>query len=1090
MRKLFFIMMAVLACTLGAFAQTKTYKGTVVDASNNEPLIGATVSPIGGGQGTATDIDGKFSITVPTSVKVVRVSYVGYTTKEVELKEGMTVHLSSTSTELNDVVVVAYGTATKESLTGSVAMVNSEEIERRPVNSITSALEGSAPGVQISSSTVAGPGGSPSILIRGINTVNGTNAPVYVLDGVIYNGSISEINPEDVESMSVLKDAASCALYGAKGANGVVLITTKKAKNKSKVNVTLKVNQGVYERGLPFYDRLGTNQWMETTLLSMTNGQYSLNSNELSYNDVRKAQIENFFGNAKVWNVYGDNASDKIFNEQGQVVLNPLSQYNDLDWWDSFSQTGYRQEYNVSIAGGTDKFNAYVSTGYLKSQGYIINTDFERFTNRINMNATPVDYLRLGVNANIGYQKSQDDDVDSDNLGTTNNPFNYTYRAPVFPYYNHDVKTGEIIYNEKGEKEWNTTAGYTPYESNIAYLTRSNDNRYDKLTASLSMNAAVILPYGFELSLRGDMYRAKQTYNSFGNPWIGSAKGFGRLRVTNYNTKTYTFMQALNWSHDYGNHHIDVLLDHENYSYDYGYNYEQVMNMVFTNGPRELTNFTDNESYSAYHIQRTTESYLGRVRWNLDQKYFAEASIRRDGTSRFAKDSRWGTFWSVGASWILSKEKFMQNLDWLNNLKLRAAYGTVGQDAAASSYAYWSLYAQRAARVDSQLVMSPSQLGNDKAKWESTNTLDVALEGNVLNNRLSFSIGYFLKQNADLLYNVTQPMSAGGTWSGSRWTILTNIGTMQNVGWELMVKGDVIRTKDFTWGLNADASIIKNKLTKLPPSGNQWTSNIALIKGKSRYEFYMINWAGVDMTTGRSLYEINPDSHTFESLNAETGEWEYDQALWNANLEGAEKNNALVKIGDRYYTTQETYASKHFQGSSLPTMFGSFGTSLRWKDISLNAVFTYSLGGKVFDSQYRSLMSYGEGKTSDFHKDILNSWTEAPAGINPDDPASRISKDINPQINTQYSTYDNASSNRWLTNASYLQFKNISVAYDFPKVVTGPLKLQGLNVGFTAENLFTVTKRKGINPAYNYSGGQGNYFVVSRTFSFSLTARF
>ncbi len=1082
--------MAVFLLTATAGAQTRTVKGTVVDAANDEPLVGATVEPIGGGQAVATDIDGNFLLKVPASVKQIRVSYVGYIAETMALRPDMVVKLTSTSENLDDLVVIAYGTATKESLTGSVAVVNSGEIEKRPVNSITSAIEGLAPGVQVSSSTVAGPGGSPAILIRGINTVNGTNAPIYVVDGVIYNGTIADINPDDVESISILKDAASCALYGSKGANGVVLITTKKAKTDGKVDVTLKINQGIYQRGLPFYDTMGTNQWMETSLLSIVNSQFSQDGNTKPIEDIRKEQIKNFFGNVKCWNVYGDVTSDKIFNEEGKVVMNPLSAYDDLDWWDAMSQNGYRQEYNVSVATSAKKYNVFASVGYLKSQGYLINTDFERFSTRVNLNVNPVSYLRFGLNSNIGYQKADDDDIDSDNLNTTNNPFNYAYRAPVFPYYNHDMATGAVIYDDKGEKEWNTSEAYTVYDSNIAYLMRSNKNDYSRLGASLSVNGTVILPYGFELSIRGDMYRSKQTYNSFGNPWVGSAMGFGRLRVTNYNTETYNFMQTLTWNHDYGNHHIDVLLDHENYSYDYGYSYQQAMNMVFTAGAHELTNFLDNESFSAYHIQRTTESYLGRVRWNLDQKYFAEASIRRDGTSRFAKDSRWGTFWSVGASWVLNKEKFLRNVDWINYLKLRGSYGTAGSDAAASSYAYWALYAQRAARVDGQLVMSPSQLGNENAKWESVKTLDIALEGSVLNDRLNFSVGYFLKKNVDLLYNVRQPASSGGTWSGAAWKILTNIGTMQNVGWEIQVKGDVIKTKDLVWGLNLDASFIKNKLTKLPPTGNQWTSNIALIEGKSRYEFYMPTYAGVDLATGRTLYEINKDSHEFQELNEQTGQWEFSEDLWNTNIAGAKEKGAYVEIGGKPYSTQVTYASKDFQGSSLPTVFGSFGTSVRWKDISLGATFTYSLGGKVLDSGYSSLMSYSEGKTSSYHKDLLNSWTEAPKNLDMDNPAARISKDINPQINAKFSTYDNATSSRWLTNASYLQFKNLSIGYDFPKVVTKPLKLQGLNLGFNVENLFTVTKRKGINPAYNYSGGQGDYFVVSRVFSFQLTARF
>ncbi len=1088
MRKLFFILMAVLASTLGVMAQNRTYHGTVVDAANDEPLIGATVTPIGGGQGVATDIDGKFVLNVPANVKQIRVSYVGYTTGVVTLKDNMIVPLTSTAQNLDDVVVVAYGTATKESLTGSVAVVGAKEIENRPVNSVTAALEGLTPGVQVSSTTAAGPGGSPSILIRGINTVNGTNAPLYVVDGVIFNGSIADINPDDVESMSVLKDAASCALYGAKGANGVILITTRKAKNKGKVDVTLKVNQGIYQRGLPFYETLGPNKWMETMLTSITNGQYSLEDNKLSLQEVRDSQIEHFFENVTAWNIYGDKKANEIFNSEGKVVLNPLSGYNDLDWWDAMSQDGYRQEYNVSIAAAQDKFSVFASTGYLKSQGYLINTDFERFSNRINIVANPVSYFRIGVNANLSYQKSDDDDVDSDNLGTTNNPFNYVYRAPVFPYYNHDVKTGEVIYDENGKKEWNTSNN-SVYESNIAYLMRSNKNNYDRLVGDLSVTGTAILPYGFELSVRGDMYKSRQRYKSFGNPWIGSAKGFGRMKETSYYTNTYNFMQTLTWDHDFGNHHIDVLLDHENYSYDYGYFYTQAMNMVFSAGAHELTNFSDNESFSAYHIKRTTESYLGRVRWNLDQKYFAEASLRRDGTSRFSKSERWGTFWSLGASWILSKEKFLQDVDWINYLKLRASYGTAGSDAAASSYAYWSLYAQRAARVDSQLVMSPSQIGADKAKWEDVRTLDIALEGALLNDRLNFSVGFFVKKNVDLLYNLQQPASSGGTWSGSQWTILTNIGTMRNIGWEISLRGDVIRTRDWKWSLNADASIIKNKLVYIP-DGDKWTTNHALIQGKTRYEWYMPTYAGVDMATGRALYEINPSGREFLAENPETGVMEFSQDLWDKNIAAAEEKHAYVKIGDKHYTNQVAYASNHLQGTSLPTMFGSFGTNLSWKGITLSALFTYSIGGKLLDSTYSGLMSYGEGKTSAYHKDLLNSWTAAPANLDMDNASKRISKSINPEVNSQYSTYDNATSSRWLTNASYLQFKNLAIGYDFPKVVTKPLKLSSLNLGFNVENLFTCTERKGINPAYNYSGGQGNYFVVSRVFNFQLTARF
>lgn len=1087
MRKLFFIIMAVLASTFMAQAQTRTVKGVVLNAADSEPLIGVSVLPLGGGQGAATDLDGKFTLHVPASVKQVKFSYVGFEPMTVAIKDNMVVKMKSSEQNLEDVIVVAYGTATKESLTGSVAVVNSKEIEKRPVNTITTALEGLAPGVQVSSTTAAGPAGAPEILIRGINTVNGTNAPIYVVDGVIFNGSISDINPEDVESMSVLKDAASCALYGSKGANGVILITTRKAKDKGKVDVTLKINQGIYQRGLPFYDQVDSNQWMETMLTSLTNGQASLSTSTGVYADYLPQTINSFFNEVTAWNIYGV-PSNEIFDANGKVTRNPLPGYTDLNWWDPVSQNGHRQEYNVSVAAAQDKFNVFASTGYLKSAGYIVNTDYERFSSRINLNATPVSFFRFGLNANLSYDKAKDSGTDS---STSNgNAFASVYRAPVLPYYDHNVETGEILYDADGRPEWNLTEGINAFDQNIAFLLRNNKNNYDKLVASLSVNGAVILPYGFEVGVRGDMFRSKQTYKVFGNPYLGNSRNIGRLEVSDYATKSYNFMQTITWDHNYGDHHVDVLLDHENYKYQYTDHTQELMNMVFFDGELEYNNFKDNEGFASSLTERTTESYLGRARYNYDQKYFAEASFRRDGTSRFAKKVRWGSFWSVGASWVLSKEKFLQDQAWINYLKLRASYGTAGSDAAASAYAYWSTYGTREARVDGNLVTYPRTIGSDQAKWESVKTLDIALEGTLFNNRFDFSIGYFLKKNSDLLYNVTQPASAGGTWAGSSWSILTNIGTMQNVGWELSFRGDVIKTKDFTWSLNLDASFIKNKLTKLPATGNQWTPTLALIEGKTRYEYYMPTYAGVDMATGRALYEINPTSHTFQELNAETGQWEFSQSLWDSNIESAKKAGAYVEIDGKSYTNRVTYASDEFQGTTLPTVFGSFGTSLQWKGISLSALFTYSLGGKLYDSKYSSLMSYAAGKSQNFHPDIFNSWTEAPEGLDMDNASARINKDINPQVNSQYSSYDNATSSRWLTSASYLQFKNLAVSYSFPKVVTEPLKLQGLNLGFSVENLFTATKRKGINPASSYAGDQYDYFVVSRVFSFNLTARF
>ncbi len=1081
MRKLFLILMTLMACTWSLSAQTRTYHGTVVDGANNEPLIGATIMPLGGGQGVATDVEGKFTLNVPANVRQVKVSYVGYTSQTVNVQNNMVIHLHSTSSNLDDVVVVAYGTANKESLTGSVAVVGSKEIEDRPVTSVTAALEGNAPGVQVNNS-VGNPGTSPSIRIRGFNSINGSNTPLYVVDGVVYEGSIADLNPADIESMSVLKDAASSALYGNRGANGVILITTKKAKNVGKVDVTLQVRQGMYNRGLPFYDRMGANQWMEAMLNGYANGLATITTSFPDYNTAAEYARENLIDDVILNNIY-DAPNNKLFNSENKLVANMLPGYNDLDWWDAISQNGYRQEYNVNASAATEKFNIFSSVGYLKENGYILNTDFERFNARFNANYQPVSYFKMGVNVYAAHQESEQGQADPDNLGLVSNPFNVINTAPVYPYYLHDA-TGAVVYDPAtGEPVWNTEQ-YNK-GSNVAWTMRLDKKNYASTTIDGSIYGTAIIPYGFELTLRGSMYRRKQTASEYMNNTAGSQAGIGLLSQDFGTYKSHTFMQQLTWNQDYGKNHVDVLLDHENYQYGY-----DLGNMVKRGQilpdilafPNFDTYYSDNQQIR----MRRTESYLGRARYNWDQKYFAEASVRRDGTSRFAKDKRWGTFWSVGASWIITKEKFMQSLNWVNFLKLRAAYGSVGNDASAGTYAYWALYGFNSP-MNSNGTITPTQLATPDIKWEATKTFDIALEGSLFDDRFNFSIGYFNKRNTDLLFNVTLPSSVGTLGNdGYNPSILSNIGTMQNIGWELAFGVDIIRNKDVKWNFNIDATFMKNKIIKLPK--NQDMASAALFMGKSLYEKYTYEWAGVDQLTGRSLYDMAPDSPDYYSYDSE-GNKVYNEALWNSNVANASKAGELVEINGKYYTTNTSYARRKVMGTALPTVYGSFGTNFSWKGINLGLLFTYSLGGKSSNSVYQSLMSVSSDSPAALHTDLAKAWTAAPAGMTEDSP-NRIDPNGVPQLNTEYSQYDNAMSSRFLISNNYLTLKNLMVSYDFPSKWVSAMKMQNLNLGFSVDNLFIITRQKGFNPQYSFGGGQGDYYVPARVFSFQLSVKF
>ncbi len=363
MRKLLLILMSIMTCSVSLMAQVRTYHGTVVEAANKEPLIGATIMPIGGGQGVAADVDGRFTLTVPANVRQAKISYVGYKEQIVNLTDNMTIYLQSADTSLDDLVVVAYGTANKESLTGSVAVVGSQQIDERPVTSVTSALEGNAPGVQVTSATTQ-PGQAPAIRVRGFSSINGNNSALIIVDGSEYVGDIAAINPQDIESMSVLKDAASCALYGNRGANGVVLITTKKAKNVGKVDVSLTVRQGIYERGLPMYERMDADQWMQSTFDAMVNG--SISSQDMSRQDAINFWRSTYIDTYAKLNIY-DAPKDKVFDENGRLCSTVLPGYRgeDMDWWKGVSRTGHRQEYSASIAGATEKLFKFDSIKFL-----------------------------------------------------------------------------------------------------------------------------------------------------------------------------------------------------------------------------------------------------------------------------------------------------------------------------------------------------------------------------------------------------------------------------------------------------------------------------------------------------------------------------------------------------------------------------------------------------------------------------------------------------------------------------------------------------------------------------------------------------
>lgn len=1085
-RKLSVMLIAVFCLLFGgkALAQS-TVSGTVFSSEDDSPIIGASIKIQGTKMGAATDIDGKFRLENVKKGATLVVTYIGMQTKTVKAGENMKIYMTSDSKSLDEVVVqVAYGAAKKSTLTGAVTQVDSKQIEVRPVSSVTSALEGTTSGVQINS-TYGQPGEEPSIRIRGFGTVNGSATPLYVLDGVPFGGNISDLNSNDIESITVLKDAASCALYGNRASNGVILITTKRGKGE-KMAFNLKVNQGTYSRGIKEYKVLNAKEFMETSWLNLRNSRISAGDDQATANAYAS---KNLINDELYLNIY-NKADDQLFDANGKLVSDAqiLDGYaDDLDWYDNAIRDGYRQEYNFSGSQASAKSDYYFSVGYLNEKGYVTNSDFDRLTGRAAMNFRPKKWFNTGFTISGSHQKT--------NFTNGNSSASYTNAfmfcrdiAPIYPVHLHNVD-GSYQLDSFGNKQYDS-GSYTDENGNPV-LTRNqyqdrhviwenelNENKSFRNTIQSSAYMDLKFLNDFTFTVKGELNVRNNENRTYNSALIGDGKGNnGRTSRSIYRYKNYTFQQQLNWNHTFGNHTVGVLLGHENYSYFYDYTYIYKTNQTFA-GQDNLDNFTNLTNGSGYSNRYRTESYLGRVRYDYQEKYNVEASFRRDGSSRFAKESRWGNFGSIGASWVVTKEDFMKPITWVNNLKLRADYGLVGNDAGAGYYSYMALYDSKQNHNTGAYYLS--QLANTKLKWETGASFGIGVDARLF-NRWNISAEYFDKRNKDLLFNVYLPLSAGATSSSSaEATITENMGTISNRGFEINTDVDIFKNKDWTVNFSANASFIKNKIVELPEQDKDGIISgiYKIAEGKSRYEFFTYTYVGVDQMTGNSLYKANLENYHVTTADGQTV----------GNADGNDISKYVTQIGNEYYVNNTSYALKEYHGSAIPKVYGSFAPSVRYKDLSLSLMFTYSIGGKVYDAVYSSLMSTGT-TPSNYHKDILKSWSEIPSGMT-EDSQDRIWYGGIPQINSSMTSTNNATSSRWLTDASYLVLKNINMSYSLPKAWVNALTLESIRLNLSCENAFTCTKRRGMNPQQSFNGYQYNYLVTPRVFTIGVDVKF
>ncbi len=1061
------------------YAQTARITGTVTESGTGAPISFASIQIKGTTQGTTTMENGTYSITAPLN-GVLIFSFIGYKNVEIPIGNRLVVNaqMEQGALNLDEVVMIAYGTAKKESVTGSISTVNSASIEKRPVSSISGVLEGQATGVQVNN-TYGQPGSDATIRIRGFSSVNGSNAPLYILDGVPFNGNVSDLNPQDIENISVLKDAASSALFGNRASNGVIIITTKKGKS-DRVQLTASISQGVFNKGLHEYDKLDSFQYMETMWKGLRN--YYMTSQPTVYptTDVANAAAtNNLIPTYLKYNIF-NKPSNALFDSSGKLQSGTqiLAGYDDLNWFKYIERMGHRQDYVVTGNAATEKGSYYFSAGYLGEEGYFKSSDFKRFTGRANISFQPKKWIKAGLQISGTHQITNFTPGDPADATQFKNPFYFARNmAPIYPVYYHNMDTGEYILDSEGNKQYDNGSVYgrpQNLDRHIVWENKLNSDVTYRNTLGSQAFIELDLYKNLKFVTKADVSLRNSENQSYQNAIIGDGAGNkGRANRTFYRYKNYTFQQQLLWNKEFNLHNIDFLAGHENYSYNYSYLYGFKTTETFPLGT-ELINFTEITNLNGYQVDYRTESYLSRARYNYDNKYFFEASFRRDGSSRFFKENRWGNFWSTGGSWTISKEPFMADMnDIFSSLKLRASYGEVGNDASAGYYGFMALYGL----TQNANLGAAYKTQNDAydIQWETSSSFGVGVDATIF-DRVNLTLDYFDKRSKDLLFDVNLPLSAGATsTSAAEATITKNLGSVSNRGVEIMVDFDLIRNKNLKWNIGFNATHYKNKILRLPEQNREngiINGTKRYIEGGGIYDFWLNKFEGVDQMTGRALYR--PD---------------FEKYYIGEPVEGRTQlpSQYVVTIGDKQYTTFVTYGAKDWSGSAIPDLFGSFNTSVKYKNFDFSMLFTYSLGGKTLDYTYQNLMKV-TANPSALHTDLLNAWDGVPAGVT-ETSANRIKPGGVPVINYELSTYSDALSDRFLKDASYLVIKNLSLSYNFPKRLISKLDISSLSLNASVDNLATFTKLKGMDPQQSFTGINDNGFVTARVISISLNVK-
>jgi TonB-linked SusC/RagA family outer membrane protein len=1029
MKRFFWILFVMSLWGHLLLAQEKTVSGIVISTEDGLPMIGVAVVDKQTMNGVTTNEKGEFSMTVSPRTKTLHLSYLGYKTKEVAITgHSMKIEMEPDMVAIDEVMVVAYGTGKKSTFTGSASVVKKESLEKIKASNITQALQGQSSGVQVVNNS-GEPGADATIMIRGIGSMNASSSPLYVVDGTAYDGYLNAINPNDIESMTILKDASATALYGSRAANGVVMITTRKgASEKGQIN--FRSTWGFSSLAVDLPRALSPNEFTELTWLALKNGY--MDNKGVSAEEAAQ-YATGALGNELKLNPY--NMANPV-GLDGKIDPNAQLLYSG-DWRNELLKSRLRQEYTVDFSGKSNKADYFLSAGYLNDKGVFSTQKFERFSARANLNYEVKKWLKVGANINLSHS------VREMSAGETTVWFLRTVPSN-YPIYEWDANAqtykkdsnGNLIYDYGDNRQ--SWIGWNPLADAVY---NPSPWMHDDASMRTYFEIKILPELTWRTNLSVDFYQ--YTYDGYTNGEHGFAAGYGGEAYKESDRNfAYTVNNLLTYNKSFGDHTLTVLLGQEAYSTHYKNLSASKRGFPF-NGLTEINAASKMNSMSSYYNKYRLLSWFSRAEYDYNDRYYVSASFRTDGSSRFHPDSRWGKFWSVGASWRISNEKFMQPYkDWLDNLKLKASYGAVGNDNLGTYYAYQGLYATGNNDYNNAGVMI-SRLPNKTLKWESNMQFNVGADFAVF-NKLSGSFEWFNRKSKDLLF--TMPMAPSTGFSG----IDRNIGDVKNYGIEFSLNYAAITTKDFKWTIDLNGTSYKNRITKLP----QDEMNSGYFKwreGESRYNFWGVEYAGV---------------------NPETGNDQYWQNIYETNADGEKVLVERRKTEDLNALTSDN--QKKYLGDAIPKLFGGFTNNFSYKGIDLSFMIYYSFGGKLYDGDYSQMMAYRTGYS--MHPDMLDAWT-------PENTNAKF-----PRLSTAYANTMGSYSSKFLYNNTFARLRNVTLGYTLPKSLTSKFQVNSLRFFIQGDNLLTVgsAAKRGTDPEQSVSGTTSNRFPVTKSVSFGL----